>query len=127
MPRKGSVGRKASGFRQIQQQARALLGSLRRDIRSKETELNRLKAEAARLGALAGGSAVPAEALRGVGGGRINWRNVLAQVPRQFKASQVRAVRGLKSKRPSEIFAAITRWIDAGFVKRKSRGLYEKK
>jgi hypothetical protein len=35
-------------------------------------------------------------------------------------------VRGLKSKRPSEIFAAITRWIDAGLAKRKKRGIYER-
>jgi hypothetical protein len=62
----------------------------------------------------------------GGGGGRINWRSVLAQLPKQFKASNVRQVRGLKDKRPSEIFAAITRWIEAGLAKRKTRGLYEK-
>ncbi|MGC1342763.1 MAG: hypothetical protein WA854_10570 [Candidatus Binataceae bacterium] len=47
-------------------------------------------------------------------------------MPKQFKASDVRGVRGLKGKRPSEIFAAITRWIDGGMAKRKSRGLYER-
>ena len=31
-----------------------------------------------------------------------------------------------KDKRPSEVFAAITRWIDAKMVKRKSRGVYER-
>ena len=61
-----------------------------------------------------------------VGGGRINWRTVLQQMPKQFKASDVRGVRGLKGKRPSEIFAAITRWIDAGMAKRKARGVYER-
>ncbi len=126
MPRKRSVGRTASAFRQVQQQARALLGNLRKEIRVKETELNRLKGEEARLGALVGGPAPGAARRGGGGGGRINWRNVLAQLPRQFKASDVRGVRGLKGKRPSEIFAAITRWIDAGLAKRKSRGLYEK-
>jgi hypothetical protein len=126
MPRKRSVGRTASAFRQVQQQARALLGNLRKEIRVKEAELNRLKGEESRLGALVGGG-VSAGARRGrSGGGRINWRNVLAQLPRQFKASDVRGVRGLRGKRPSEIFAAITRWIDAGLAKRKSRGLYEK-
>lgn len=35
-------------------------------------------------------------------------------------------VRGLANKKPSEIFAAITRWIDAKLVRRKERGVYEK-
>jgi hypothetical protein len=34
---------------------------------------------------------------------------VLEQLPKQFKASHIRTVRGLKNKRPSEIFAGITR------------------
>ncbi len=45
---------------------------------------------------------------------------------RQFKASHIRAVPMTKDKRPSEVFAAITRWIDAKMVKRKSRGVYER-
>jgi len=64
---------------------------------------------AGRTGASAGGN-VPS--------GRIDWKNVLAQLPNQFKASNVRQVRGLADKRPSEIFAGITRWIEAGSVKR---------
>jgi hypothetical protein len=51
---------------------------------------------------------------------------VLDQLPKQFGAAEIRSVRGLKGKRPSEIFAAITRWIEAGSVKRKSRGVYER-
>ncbi|MGB3549613.1 MAG: hypothetical protein WA993_02910 [Candidatus Binatus sp.] len=54
--------------------------------------------------------------------GRINWHRVLAQMPKQFKLSDVRSVRGLKLKRSSEIFVAIKRWIDAGLVTRKTRG-----
>ncbi|MGH7915074.1 MAG: hypothetical protein ACREPW_10565, partial [Candidatus Binataceae bacterium] len=77
-----------------------------------------------------GGTRGPRAVSAGGGGrsgcGRINWRNVLAQLPKQFKAANVRQLRGLKDKRPSEIFAAITRWIDAGLAKRKTRGLYEK-
>ena len=57
---------------------------------------------------------------------RINWGTVLEQLPKQFKASQIRAERGLKNKRSSEIFAAITHWMEAGLVKRKKRGLYER-
>ena len=58
--------------------------------------------------------------------GRVNWRNVLSALPKQFKAADVRNVRGLKQKRPSEIFAAITRWIDAGAARRRARGVYER-
>ena len=36
------------------------------------------------------------------------------------------AVCGLKDKRSSEIFAAITRWICASAVKRRGRGAYER-
>jgi hypothetical protein len=130
MPRKKASGESKSAFRQVQKQARALLASLRKDIRTKQVELSRLKDEESRLSNLVGRSgSMAGGGGRGgsvSGGGRINWRTVLSQLPRQFKASDVRSVRGLKSKRPSEIFAAITRWIDGGVAKRKSRGLYEK-
>ena len=99
-----------------------MLAKLRKDIRAKEMELVSLKREEAALSQIAGraiaGGAAVARAPRaaggggGGGGGRINWRNVLGQLPKQFKASNVRQVRGLKDKRPSEIFAAITRWIE---------------
>lgn len=133
MPRQRSATAVTSAFRQVQQQAKSLLGNLRRDIRNKEMELRRLKEEESRLGLLVGArQGAPAPAGRaprrggGGGGGRINWRTVLQQLPKQFKASDVRGVRGLKGKRPSEIFAAITRWINAGMAKRKARGIYEK-
>lgn len=129
MPRRRSTNGVTSAFRQVQQQARALLVSLRKEIRTKEAELKRLKQEEASLGRLTGRGAPLGEApAAGAGGGRgrINWRAVLSQLPKQFKASHIRGVRGLKSKRPSEIFAAITRWIEAGLVKRKARGVYER-
>ncbi len=128
MPRKNSAMTVTSAFRQVQQQARGLLVNLRKEIRSKENELKRLKAEESRLGVLVGSSVAGRKATPSGEGrsGRINWRVVLQQMPKQFKASDVRSVRGLKNKRPSEIFAAITRWINAGVVKRKTRGTYEK-
>jgi hypothetical protein len=125
MPRKRTVGGSGSAFKQVQRQARSLLANLGKDIRSTEAELGRLKDEASRLMSLIG-RRIAMGGKGGGGGGRINWRKVLAQMPKQFKASNVRKVRGLKDKRPSEIFAAITRWIDAGLAKRKTRGLYEK-
>ena len=135
MPRTKGSATTASAIRQVRRQASSVLAKLRKDIRTKEIELARLKRDEESLGRLAGRGSVSGGATRGPraaasasggGGGRINWRNVLAQLPKQFKASNVRQVRGLKDKRPSEIFAAITRWIDAGLAKRKTRGLYEK-
>ncbi len=134
MPRTKGSASTASAIRQVQRQAGSVLGKLRKDIRTLEIELARLKRDEESLGRLAGrggaGGGVAREpraaSAGGGGGGRINWRNVLTQLPKQFKASNVRQLRGLKDKRPSEIFAAITRWIDAGLAKRKTRGLYEK-
>jgi hypothetical protein len=129
MPRRTSSAA-GSAFGHLQQQARALLVTLRKEIRTKQVELERLKEDESRLGILTGGESAPARGPRvGRGpsrGGRINWRMVLEQLPKQFKAADVRGVRGLTDKRPSEIFAAVTRWINTGVVKRKARGLYER-
>jgi len=134
MPRGKRSASTAIAIRQVQRQAGSVLAKLRRDIRAKEAELAGLKRDeealvrlAGRGGAGGGAARAPRAAAGGrTGGGRINWRNVFAQLPKQFKASNVRQVRGLKDKRPSEIFAAITRWIEAGMAKRKNRGFYEK-
>lgn len=127
MPRRSDTG-VGSAFQQVQQQARSLLATLHKEIRTKEIELKRLKEEESRLSLLTGRveAAASVRPTRDSAGGRINWRTVLTQLPKQFKASDIRAVRGLKEKRPSEIFAAITRWIEAGSVKRKARGVYER-
>ena len=112
-----------SAFSRVQKQARELLVGVRREIRSKEADLRRLKKEESQL------SAITAESASGGSAGataRINWGTVLEQLPKRFKASQIRTVRGLKNRRPSEIFAAITRWMEAGSVKRKKRGLYKR-
>lgn len=114
---------------QLQKQARGLLIGLRNEIRATEAELERLKKEESNLSSLAGRARAGTPAAAGGRarkGGRINWTLVLEQLPKQFKASNVRDVRGLKGKRSSEIFAAITRWIDAGAVKRRERGVYER-
>jgi hypothetical protein len=119
-----------SAFSRVQKQARGLLVGVRREIRSKEADLLRLKKEESQLSAITG-QRWTEEAKSASGGSagatvRINWGTVLEQLPKQFKASQIRTVRGLKNKRSSEIFAAITRWMEAGAVKRKKRGLYER-
>ena len=119
-----------SAFSQVQKQARGLLVGVRRQIRSKEADLLRLKKEESQLSAITGqpGTEEAKSALGGSVGAtaRINWGAVLEQLPKQFKASHIRTMRGLKNKRPTEIFAAITRWMEAGSVKRKKRGLYER-
>lgn len=132
MPRRNGnpVG---SAFDQLQQQARTLLIALRKDIGAKEAELKRLKEDESRLASLtttvsagaAGVAGVPPPAARTTGG-RINWSTVLEQLPKRFKAGDVRKIRGLKDKRSSELFAAVTRWIQTGTVKRKDRGVYER-
>jgi hypothetical protein len=131
MPRR-SNSELGSAFGQLQQQARALLSTLRKEISAKEAELERLREDESRLGLVTGKVAAQASPGPGRGmrsqpsSGRINWRTVLEQLPKQFNASDVRSVRGLQDKRPSEIFAAVTRWIDGGSVKRKARGVYER-
>ena len=128
MPRRPG-SRISSALRQMQRQADALVAKLHREIRTKEAELKRLKQDAMQLAGLTGRTRA-ARATQGGGGGggggRINWRAVLSRLPKRFKAADIRRVRGLANKRPSEIFAAITRWIDAGMAKRKTRGLYER-
>jgi hypothetical protein len=132
MPRKRnpSASPRTSAFRQVQQQARSLMVNLRKEIRTREAELRRLKDEESRLGMLIGGQAplsgrvVSARTM--TPGGRINWRSALDQLPKRFTAADVHLVKGLKDKRPSEVFAAITRWIRMGSVRRKARGVYER-
>jgi hypothetical protein len=134
MPRRKKAGGVSSALRQVQKQAQAILVNLRKEIRAKEQELLHLKNQESNLGQLTGSSSIraggaakaSAAASAGSRSGRVNWRAVLEQLPKQFKAIHIRDIRGIKGKRPSEIFAAITRWIEAGTVKRKARGLYER-
>jgi hypothetical protein len=129
MPRNSNAGI-SSAFTRVQTQVRELLTRLRTEIRSAEMELSRLREEEAQLSALVGqrqtNGAKKASPVAAKRKSRIDWGAVLAQMPKQFKASDVRNVRGLKDKRSSEIFAAITRWIEASAVKRKDRGVYER-
>jgi hypothetical protein len=130
MPRKAGA-RIGSGFAQMQKQVRQLLVNAREEIRAKEAELRRLKDEESKLSGLAGlpatgGGGSAASRPIGRRNARINWGTVLEQMPKEFKAGDIHKVRGLKDRRSSEVFAAITRWTEAGTVKRKERGLYER-
>jgi hypothetical protein len=126
MPRKRKTGI-SQAVRQIAAHAHQLLTRLRDEIRAREAHLQSLKREEGKLTALAKGSAGGGTFRRSLsrrGSKRISWGAVLEQLPRQFKASDIRQVRGIKDKRSSELFAAITRWIEAGSVKKKARGAY---
>ena len=124
MRRKNSTGA-SSAFQRVRQQARAVLIELRKEIRMKEVELQRLRGEESSVARIAGAAASTNGAQRGTRA-RIDWSTILQQLPKQFKASDIRAIREIRDKRPSEVFAAITRWIEAGSVKRKARGIYER-
>jgi hypothetical protein len=123
MPRRQSA---ASAYEHVRQQALGALNKLRRDIRTVESQLSILRKQEEQLSLITGGSAASATDGARVSSGRMNWRAVLGKLPKRFKASDVRSVRGLANKRSGEIFAAVTRWIDTGLVKRKERGVYER-
>src|SRR5262245_41896321 len=94
-------------YRQIRGQAVSALRQTRVDIRTREQELDQLRRQEQQISALLGpvrGAERPAAS-----GGRTNWRVVLEQLPKEFKASDVRKVRGLGGKASNEIFAAINR------------------
>jgi len=112
----------------VRRQAVTALARLHKEIHRIESELSLLRKQEEQIGMLTGGVSPRAAASDRASGprGRIKWRAVLLKVPKRFKASDVRGVRGLDKKRSSEIFAAVSRWIDGGLVKRKERGIYER-
>jgi hypothetical protein len=130
MPRRQSA-QIGTAFQEVQEQARALLSSLHAQIRDKQAEIALLKKEETALDRFSGsfgataGTAKSAVRVRRTGG-RVDWSGILQQLPKRFKAADVGEIRAVVGKRPSEIFAAITRWIEGGSVKRKARGLYER-
>src|SRR6266446_990992 len=116
-----------SALRQFQRRARAALTDLRREISSRETELRELRDEETRLARLAGRAVSPTPSARHpTGSGRVNWRQLLARMPKEFSTSDLRKIGVLRNKQSSEIYNAISRWTDAGLVKRKERGVYQR-
>jgi hypothetical protein len=120
----------ASAYLQLQRRGHKLMLNLHKEIRDRTAELARLQGEASRLAHFFGRGApklgaVPTGRVRAARK-RIDWQKVLGQLPKRFKAADIRKIRGLREKRASELFAAVTRWKGAGLVKRKERGSYEK-
>ena|ERR1700756_429724 len=119
----------ASPFGQLQKQVQQLLANLQSEIRSREADLRRLKEVELKLSTLVSlrRKDQTQRVHRRIGRtARIDWGRVLEQIPKQFRAADVRKVREVANKRSSEIFAAITRWIELRTVKRRERGLYER-
>lgn len=131
MPR-GVRKSSSSHLAQFRKQVQATLIALRKEIRAKERELAPLTKQLAQLSGLAGKRIAKAMGLeptrkrRSGRSGRTDWTEVLSKLPREFKASDVRKIGSASQKQSSEIFAAITRWIEAGSVKRKARGIYSR-
>jgi len=116
----------ASALRLFRRRARAALTDLRREISARETELRELRYEEMQLAGLTGRASSTPAARHSASSGRVNWRQVLVKLPKEFGTSDLRKVGELKYKRPSEIYAGIGRWTDAGLVKRKERGVYQR-
>lgn len=125
----GRTENTVSAYERLRQQAVTALNTIRKEIRDVELELVALRKQEEQIGLITGESS-GGEAAASNGAepsqGRTDWRAILVKLPKRFKASDVRKVRGLGDKRSGEIFAAVTRWIDAGAVKRKERGVYER-
>jgi len=115
-----------SALRQFQRRARAALTDLRHEISSRETELRELRDEEMQLARLAGRVALTSSARLSAGSGRINWRQVLVKLPKEFGTSDLRKIGALRYKRLSDMYAGIGRWTDAGLVRRKERGVYQR-
>ena len=128
MPRTARV-QITSALDQLRKLVGQLLAKLGSEIHSKESDLRRMREAASKLVALTGQKGIRRKrAAQRISGPskRIDWLMVLEKLPRQFRASDMRTVGAVKDKRHSELFSAITRWVEAGTVKRKDRGLYER-
>lgn len=112
-------------FDLLHRQARKSIREVASQISSKKRELRGLEAELEKLNRFAGfrRSNVTARPVR-VAKGRIDWSEVLEKLPQEFRSADFRRIRGLKDKRSSELFAAITRWINSGSVEKRERGVY---
>lgn len=119
-----------SAYGQLIRNSRTILTDLRRQIAAREMELRRLHSEEQKLHSLVRPGGAGREVTRRrdrAGQRRTDWQAVLTRLPKQFKAADIRKIPQAASKRSSEVFAAITRWIEAGSAKRKERGVYQKK
>jgi hypothetical protein len=95
-----------SQLNRIQRDAQRLLLFLHKDIQVKDAEFRRLKTDESRLTQLVGTGAPAATGRRTKRSGRVNWRALLAKLPKEFKVANVHPLPGLTDRRSSEIFAA---------------------
>ena len=113
-----------SAYLKIMKHAVEALRRTRAEISARESELDELRRQEQQISGLLGPGRAPER--QGASGRKTNWRTVLEQLPKEFKASDVRKVPGLGGKASNEIFAAINRWMMAKAIKRKERGVYQR-
>lgn len=125
MPRKAT---RRSILTTLKQQTVKALASLQKEIAKRETELEALRAEAARwTGVLGGQSQAPSAPsasyrARAAKRSRLDWGVVLTGLPAKFTAQEV----ARKSGKPmDQVYAGVGRWVRDKKV-RKGKGGYRK-
>jgi len=127
-------------FEAVRHQAARLLATIGGEIQRRENELQHLRRQAenwrAAIGKVGRSSTVrlprarqgrPSNRLMGKtgrGGGRVSWDEVLGSVPSQFRVEDVLKHPGARAKGRSQIYAALSRWLAAGKIKRIAMGKY---
>src|ERR1700684_512815 len=94
----GRTENTVSAYERFREQAVTPLYTIRKDIRDVELELVSLRKQEEQLGLITGessGSEVAESNGTEPSQGRTDWRVILAKLPKRFKASDVRKVRGL--------------------------------
>src|SRR5262249_3830651 len=133
--------RKDDVFGPVRQQAARVLATIAHEIQRREDELQHLTHQANAWRTAIGGArrAVSVRARRGRRANkasragkrgrastRVSWAEVLASVPAQFGASDVLKHPGARSKGKPHIYAALSRWLSDGKIKRIATGKYAK-
>jgi hypothetical protein len=130
-------------FGSVRRQAQRVLAALANEIRKREIDLERLRAQANLWRhAIGGGGArrgpgrpargmAPARRARGAarrrgGARRVDWTEVLASVPDKFGVADVLKHPGARAKGRPQVYPALSRWMDAKKIKNIGKGKYQK-
>jgi hypothetical protein len=116
-----------SAAEQLRQNAASLLREVRGEIEQIVAKLRELREEENHLARFLGETPMQ-QTNNGASHteSRTDWKAVLGTLPKKFKASDIRNIPQIGNRRSSEIYAGITRWMDAGLIKRAGRGDYVK-
>ena len=129
-------------FGSVRRQAQRVLAALASEIRKREIDLERLRAQAnlwrnaigGRGGAgrrgpgrpARGATAGRARGRRRGGGRRVDWTEVLASVPSKFGVADVLKHPGARAKGRAQVYPALSRWIEGKKIKNVGKGKYQK-